>query len=160
MNQPRDISTLPLLPHRTVLSCAFAACLYFHLSYFFWCIAGLFIIVRGDEVEDWVPPFNYPFAATDPTDFWSNRWHSMFRYGILYGGGIVHVYGIIKAEHPPSLNPLMRSCRDRNGLYLLQMVFCEARVPPCKDVHRQSFWWQRSLSRGPDQGGHRIINPK
>ena len=62
MHQPRDIARLPL-PHRALLACTFAACLYLHLSYFFWSMCALYVIARGDSVESWVPPFNRPFAA-------------------------------------------------------------------------------------------------
>lgn len=62
MHQPRDIAHLPL-PHRALLACTFAACLYLHLSYFFWSMCALYVVTRGDTVESWVPPFNRPFAA-------------------------------------------------------------------------------------------------
>ncbi len=65
MQQPMDLYAAPL-SRRVLLSCAFAACLWMHLSYFFWSVCAAFVLLRGDRVEGWVPPFDRPFAATDP----------------------------------------------------------------------------------------------
>ncbi|GAX78664.1 hypothetical protein CEUSTIGMA_g6102.t1 [Chlamydomonas eustigma] len=79
MHQPLQLDSLGLRD-RIFFSCTFAACLYLHLSYFFWSICALGLIARGDEVSYWMPPFNHPYAASSPVDFWSYRWHSMFRW--------------------------------------------------------------------------------
>ena len=66
MQLPRDISHLPVLPHRFLLSAVFATCLYLHLSYFFWTMCIVFHVIRGDVIRDWVPPFDRPFLADSP----------------------------------------------------------------------------------------------
>ncbi|KZV94699.1 hypothetical protein EXIGLDRAFT_834792 [Exidia glandulosa HHB12029] len=54
-------------------------------------IYNLFTIVAvalGDDPSRWPPLFNSPWAMTSLADFWSNRWHQLFRRPFILFGGL------------------------------------------------------------------------
>jgi hypothetical protein len=68
------------LPFHEQLIFATSVCLSTLLSITFpWTVVSFFSVLLGSHPSNWPPMFDSPFTATSLADFWSRRWHFIFR---------------------------------------------------------------------------------
>ncbi|EUC56434.1 membrane bound O-acyl transferase family protein [Rhizoctonia solani AG-3 Rhs1AP] len=107
-------------------------------------IVSIFSVACGAAVEAWPPIFDRPFSAVSLEDFWTRRWHSLFRrtfdrlsLGIL--GAVERITGPL----PPRFRKLLRVATIF-GLSALLHLLLMHRLPT-SETHQHPAFFDRSI---------------
>lgn len=107
---PSRLYTIPIWQQ-----CIFAIALCFGTSItldIHYTAFSAFAVWLGNDPDNWPPLFDSPFQATSVSDFWSNRWHQLFR----------HVFTQFSI---PAVRFVQRSFRGERGLPVtFTRIFC------------------------------------
>ena len=76
-SSPYPITSLPWY-EQMIFSTSVCACTALSITVPYTAISSLFVLL-GSHPESWPPMFDAPFTATSLADFWTKRWHAIFR---------------------------------------------------------------------------------
>ena len=78
LSNPSPITSLPI--HEQII-CSLSLCICTVLSITVPCtIYSIVLVILGCPIDAWPPMFDSPLQANSLQDFWSNRWHEIFRH--------------------------------------------------------------------------------
>ncbi|KAF8678813.1 KR domain [Rhizoctonia solani] len=122
------------------LTFAFSVCAGTALSISFPAtMVAIFAVACGAPVEAWPPMFDAPFSAVSLADFWTRRWHSLFRRVFdRLSLGIIHGLEKIHAPLPSHLRKTLRAILIF-ALSATLHLFLMYRLPISDTHHHPSF---------------------
>ncbi|KAH7329810.1 membrane bound O-acyl transferase family-domain-containing protein [Rhizoctonia solani] len=128
------------------LAFAFSVCAGTALSISFPAtLVAIFAVACGAPVEAWPPMFDAPFSAVSLADFWTRRWHSLFRRVFdRLSLGIIHGLEKIHTPLPSHLRKTLRAILIF-GLSATLHLFLMYRLPISDTHHHPSFFDRSTL---------------
>lgn len=98
--------TMLLMPQQLLFSFSLCVCTLLGIAIPI-TIYSIIFVALGSSPASWAPMFDHPFAATSLQDFWTRRWHHIFRR--VFDRMVLPFMVLLPKSTPPSVRRVVRA---------------------------------------------------